>query len=210
MSQRSPAKLEACQRLSSSKSPQPAGGNQGLSQRRLARHICSPQTAFSLSSVGAAYFFELLDVCRPIRDWNHTLPFLSTNISRPMALVLELLLPQTSLALVSPGPSTFESPPAKPRVSYWTKNSPHLLPPVRGPLNRSGSLGMGQCGNLKGCHDRPASFWQRKFRKIRFGGFLQIRQRFLEGLALRSGACFRIVGHQPIAVRIRINDCREV
>src|SRR5438309_11215390 len=69
---------------------------------------------------------------------------------------------------------------------------------------------MSQRRHFKGSHYRPALRDQRKFGKIKLRCLFQVRQSLLECLPLCGRACLRVVSHQPIAVRVGINERREI
>lgn len=74
----------------------------------------------------------------------------------------------------------------------------------------SGSLGMRQRRQFKSRKNRPASGRSRKFGKIKLRRLFQIGQGLLESPALGGRARLWIMGHQPIAIPVRIDDRREI
>lgn len=69
---------------------------------------------------------------------------------------------------------------------------------------------MGQRGDFERCHDWPAFGGKGKFREVQLGGFFEIRERLLKGLSLRGRAGLGIMGDEPIAVGIGIDNGGEV
>src|SRR5437879_2019604 len=51
---------------------------------------------------------------------------------------------------------------------------------------------------------------QRKFRQIEFGRCLEVGQRLVECLALSRRPGLRVVGHEPIALQVRVDDGGEL